>query len=854
VRDFSVPTGLIRLHLFGSLELSDAEGAELRSILVQPKRLGLLAYLAVAEPTGFHRRDALLALFWPEKDDVHARAALRRSLHLLRRALGTEAIVSRGDEVGIGTDVLWCDVTGFRSACAAGMAEEALALYRGDLLPGFFVSSAPDFERWVDEERRRCRSTAAVMARDLTAKADGQDDTAGAVAWARRAVALDPDDETTVRRLMSLLDRHGDRAGALETYEGFVRRLEEEFGLDPSPETRALALEVRSRRERAAAPSELPDSNPNVVAVLPFVVHGPAELAYLGEGLVDLVSAKLDLAGELRTLDSRVLFREAGGTDAASLEAAARQLGAGVIVQGSVTAAGPRVHLRAVMRQVTSGREARAEAVGEGEQQLFEMVDALVRQLLGRLSSSVGGAMARLAAQTTASLAALKAYLRGERAFRAGQYSEAVGGFLEATKHDALFALAHYRLAAAHAATNQLDDARASTTRAWEGRSRLGDHQRRLLSGQVAWLAGDVDDAEAIYLRGLDERPEEIESWYHLGHLLFEFNPIRGRLAEEARAPLERTLTLDPKHVAALGLLTRLDSLEGNADRVGALVERLLAQSPSAEEALIVRALRGWAADDRTERVAVRRELGFAAPRLLAAVLREVVIAGRDLAEVDALVVEVARLPTAAGLGALPHLLHAHLARRLGQHADEAEAFRHAGRLEPNETALHETLLLLTPEREGRVDDAAALEALASALEKAPTAVGLHADVWECCWLYVRGLRAAASGAADQAGALAERCAALDPPARAPELTVNLGSGISAELAWRRGDPRAALEHLAQRRWGQGVWRAGLSPLFASARERALRAFVLTELGDDVEAERWRSGLGQRSPFETAFR
>ncbi|MGH7580501.1 MAG: hypothetical protein ACREM9_10050, partial [Gemmatimonadales bacterium] len=89
---------MIELHTLGALNLRATDGREVRAVLQQPKRLGLLAYLAADLPRRFHRRDTLLALFWPELDESHARAALRRSLHFLRGALGADALAGRGEE------------------------------------------------------------------------------------------------------------------------------------------------------------------------------------------------------------------------------------------------------------------------------------------------------------------------------------------------------------------------------------------------------------------------------------------------------------------------------------------------------------------------------------------------------------------------------------------------------------------------------------------------------------------------------------------------------------------------------------------------------------------------------------
>src|SRR5207247_3927586 len=80
-----------------------------------------------------------------------------QAVHFLRRTLGAEAIVSRADEeLGVNQEMVWCDAIAFEAALDAGKAAEALELYRGALLEGFHVSdAAPEFGRWLDDERAR---------------------------------------------------------------------------------------------------------------------------------------------------------------------------------------------------------------------------------------------------------------------------------------------------------------------------------------------------------------------------------------------------------------------------------------------------------------------------------------------------------------------------------------------------------------------------------------------------------------------------------------------------------------------------------------------------------------------------
>jgi len=256
---------MIELRMLGRLSLTGADGREVRGLLGQPRRLALLAYLAAASPQGFHRRDTLLALFWPELDQEHARAALRQALHVVRDALGGDAVTSRGDEeIGLDFAQVSCDVAAFERALRIGQLEEALDLYGGALLEGFFISDAPEFERWLETERARLQQAAAGGARALAERYESDNDLTRAVRWTRRSIELAPSDEGLVRRLIALLDRQGDRAGALEAYEAFARRVAAEYDAEPAAETRALVAAVRARRraEPAAASPEV-DSRPH---------------------------------------------------------------------------------------------------------------------------------------------------------------------------------------------------------------------------------------------------------------------------------------------------------------------------------------------------------------------------------------------------------------------------------------------------------------------------------------------------------------------------------------------------------------------------------------------------------------
>jgi DNA-binding SARP family transcriptional activator len=248
----------IQFRTLGTLDLRAADGRELHSLLAQPKRIALLAYLCIAQPRGYHRRDTLLGLFWPDSDQEHARTSLRKSLHILRRALGEDAVLSRGDEeVGVDFQRVSCDVASFEDLIAGNRFQDALKLYGGDLLPGFFVDDAAEFEQWLNAERSRLRAAAGRAAYTAAEQLEKTRDYAGAVSLARRSLELADIDERTMRKLITLQFKAGDRASAIETYEAFARRLAAEYQTEPSAQTRSLIEQIRVGAEATAPKTDI---------------------------------------------------------------------------------------------------------------------------------------------------------------------------------------------------------------------------------------------------------------------------------------------------------------------------------------------------------------------------------------------------------------------------------------------------------------------------------------------------------------------------------------------------------------------------------------------------------------------
>src|SRR5215218_4916135 len=242
-----------QLLTLGRVRLIAAEGVE--GTAAQPKRTALLAYLAMSSTRGTSRRDALLALFWPELGDEEGRRALRQGLHYLRRVLGQDVFLAEGAEICVRDGALGCDAVDFERLLDGGAPEQALALYRGDFLDGFHVDDvAPEYEEWVERTRSRLRRRAASAAWSSADAAEQGGNPDRALDFARRACELEPDQEGGWRRLMTLHERVGDRAGALRAYDELAARLRREFDARPAPETAALAESIRTST-RSAAPA-----------------------------------------------------------------------------------------------------------------------------------------------------------------------------------------------------------------------------------------------------------------------------------------------------------------------------------------------------------------------------------------------------------------------------------------------------------------------------------------------------------------------------------------------------------------------------------------------------------------------
>lgn len=192
-------------------------------------------------------REHLCFLLWPDTPESSARRNLTGLLSHLRRTLPTpQMLLTEKEQVWLDSNYVWSDVKVFQRLSAmekpsgrTKALEQAVGLYRGPFLDGFYLPDSPEFEMWAALERQTWERLYLEALASLIEEQAARGEYAAAIAYARRYLATDDLAEEIHRRLIELYATSGDRSAALRQYDQCLTILERELGVDPLPETQS---------------------------------------------------------------------------------------------------------------------------------------------------------------------------------------------------------------------------------------------------------------------------------------------------------------------------------------------------------------------------------------------------------------------------------------------------------------------------------------------------------------------------------------------------------------------------------------------------------------------------------------
>lgn len=222
----------LAVRLLGRIELRRID--ELLSPLATRKTQSLLAYL-ILHHNRPHSRDELIALFWGDKDEIHARHSLATALWRVNRLLGEGYLLADSAWVQFNADrLIWLDVAEFKKylkndICKPESLAKAVELYRGDFLEGFY-------DDWCIEERYRLESLYLDALSQLITWHAGEGNAEITLAYARQYLDRDPLDENIHLAAMRALVALGDLSGARRQWKICCETRQRELQAPPSPE------------------------------------------------------------------------------------------------------------------------------------------------------------------------------------------------------------------------------------------------------------------------------------------------------------------------------------------------------------------------------------------------------------------------------------------------------------------------------------------------------------------------------------------------------------------------------------------------------------------------------------------
>lgn len=416
----------LKIKLFGGVDLGGHE-----TYALTRKVKGVAAFLALQQGQP-QSREKIAVLFWENSPEKQARTNLRQCLSSLRKQLRS-ALITRDDLVLLDLSQVELDVIRFEELVTSEDAyeiEEAVSIYKGDLLDGFSIREER-FESWLRPERERYRNLMIDGLTRLISAKEASADHSAVATLAARLLVLDPINEAAHRTLMKTYAAQGRQEAALKQFETCRLLLDRELNVQPQPETIALFKQLRSdRTSRGCIPAtnaetefiapELHElgidtsisSKPSII-IVPFKdLSANGHLGHLAEGIrIDVQSALAKISG---------LFLIAAGSastyadQTASPEQVSREMAVQYILEGSVQGHNEQLRVTAQLTDGLNRQVVWSERYNRTLDDTFIVQDEIVDRIVTSLDVKlVSGEQARVWRKTFRNPKALELYYKG---------------------------------------------------------------------------------------------------------------------------------------------------------------------------------------------------------------------------------------------------------------------------------------------------------------------------------------------------------------------------------------------------------------------------------------------------------
>jgi len=442
---------MVTVQLLGGACLRSGD-APLGGRRILHQKIALLTLIVASWPQPLSR-DRAMALLWPERDLPNARRLLNLAVHVLRGAVGEEAIASTGDGLLFHPSAVTCDLQELRTAIGANAHERVVQLYTGPLLDGFHLGDSTEFGYWLDQHRNELDHAyiGALLALASDQKQAGQ--VHARVGTCRRLVAADPHSGAYARMLMHALDDAGDRAGAIQHATDHANRLRADLELEPDPDVLALAEQVRTSVRRPVTPNVSFPGRSSTVAVMPFLnLSADAGNEYFADGVTEDVIAHLSKIHALKVISraSVMPFKQRQY----SLKEVGAKIGAATLLDGSVRHAGDRVRIVATLIDAESDRQLWSETYDRQLTDIFAIQTDVAIHIADALEVELSrDEQTRVRREPTKDVYAYRLFLEGRQGFikfTPESLTRAIALFDRATARDPSFALAFAHVAMAY--------------------------------------------------------------------------------------------------------------------------------------------------------------------------------------------------------------------------------------------------------------------------------------------------------------------------------------------------------------------------------------------------------------------